>query len=445
MKLARISIGAALIAALLVAAPAAQAGKDDDDDKTPAEVNALPEQCAPQVDCDEVTDPKLHRRSGKSYWGVATKKRPPEMEVLEKCKHQLELAYCGLPDDWEVNMFLGMVNAEFEQFECAGQFFTRAIQLADSKKHRKRAADNRDHYWVEQYNEALELYNDEGYNFAAEKAELAVQLNPDDCRGLAILGSARAAEGNYAEAVEWLEKGLDMCPDKESIRDNLFIAYRNRGNEVFNEARSAEQFAEAAEWYGKADLIRDDDIENLYYYGVSCLQVVQRGDTTHVECARDAIHRFTELADNDEDRKVGLYNKALLDMEIENWEEANAAADRLIDLDPLSPDGYALKARILVKLDRAQEAELFIVLNKALETGPIEDKATWCDGAGARYGAGTDLVKQLEANGCPDHVYVYTDTQDRDMIVTVYAKLSRGFAFYHGDAKGDREVKVTPQ
>jgi hypothetical protein len=175
---------------------------------------------------------------------------------------------------------------------------------------------------------------------------------------------------------------------------------------------------------------------------VCALQLVQRGDSTVVDVARGGCQRFFQYSDTKQDKLLALYNLALLEIELENWAAANEAAESHIELDPLNPDGYALKARAMVNMGQAQDAELFIVLTNCLRAEPEADVGAWCEGASAAYGAASELAAYLGANGCPDSVYVHTDSSGKDMVILVYTSAGKALAYYDGEHKGDREITV---
>ncbi|MGD8394799.1 MAG: hypothetical protein PVF43_04920, partial [Candidatus Eiseniibacteriota bacterium] len=393
--------------------------------------------CSHHVDCDEVTDPALHRRSGKSYWGIGKKKQPPDWEVLEKCETQFELAYCGMADNWEVNMFLGMVKAEFEKFECVARYFDQALALTDDDGDLEKIRDNRGHYWVEQYNEALNLFNEGAFALAADYAENAILIDPHDCRGYGMLGSCYANDAKYEEAIYELEKGLEICPEKDTILENLFISYYKRGEQVLNQGSGEEDAREAVSFFQKADALRDDDVNNLYYYQIALLRLVEYGDSTVVDTARHVIRRFGDLAESRDDRLTVQWNLATLESEVGNNEAAEAAAREYIALKPDDPLGYQILSRILIDLGKAGEAESCIIMTYCLNADPVADVAAWCQEAPDTFGAASDLAKTIGSTGCPDEARIHTDSTGNQMAVMIYADAGKAFAYYAGEQKGE--------
>ncbi len=393
-----------------------------------------------EVDCSQVNDPKKNGRSGKSYFTIATKSDPFDEEVLRKAEVQFAMALCeenGIPDQWEWNMFMGMIKCEFGKHGEAGPYFERATQNAEKKKHKEQVADNRKHYWVDRYNSGLNAFKEEAYESAATEARAALEIDPTECRGYTLLGPALIQTAQFDEAISVLEKGRELCEEDDRLRENLFVAYHNHGGGLFNDKK----YAEAAEWYAKAAELNPEDLGNLYQLGASQLQAAEE-DSTMVGAARQSFQRYIELV-GDEGRADGLYNLTLVDLEAEDYEAAEVSAGEYISARPFDPDGYRLMSRIYAKTKQSDKMESNIVLFNCMKTEPIEDVGSWCADAAKRYGARSDFAKAMKDSGDPDRVYLHTDSNGNEMVATYYESAGELHSFYHGKKKGTVTATAT--
>jgi tetratricopeptide (TPR) repeat protein len=393
---------------------------------------------------ESIVDPKMHGRSLKSYWGVASKTRPPDPEVLKKAYDQGHLALCGTPDQWEWNMFMGMVSAELGKFEQAGCYFTEALKYATDEKDRKRAGENRGHYWTEHYNEAINLCRSEAYDRAVEQFDIAIALDPSSCKTYQQKSAALINLRRFTEAVSVLERGLEVCPDDTTSKSTLFSAVHNQGITLLKEAEAAKEdstrrrfYAEAASWFKRADQLDPEALDNVYNLGLVYFQLVSLGDSTHAGDARETFERFLVRAEKKEERANTLYQLTLLEIRAKDWDKADEYADRFIAADPHDPTAYQLKAVATTERGKAELSEAYIIFYNSLEKGkPVENLDAWLGQAKTRYGATGDVAKALKEKGTPEEVRSYTDSSGNDMDSFFYWSKGEAIAFYGGHKRG---------
>jgi hypothetical protein len=339
---------------------------------------------------------------------------------------------------------MGMISAELGKNEQAGCYFGEALKNCEKKKNCEKVKNNRAHYWVEPYNEALTFYKSGAYDSAIEHADVAILIAPDSCRAYELKGSALINLSGYEDAIAPIEDGLEVCPNNEKLQEYLFVALHNLGNDIYDQAAKVEEdttgqreqlYAEAVDWYTRASELRPDDLGNLYQRGAACLQLVMSGDTTRVDDGRECLLRFQELAEKKDDLQAAYYNLVLLEVEAEDLAKASEYADKYIGIDPKDVSGYRLRAGLSQQMGDSEAAQAFIIFFNSFSKGEtIEDVNAWI-GAGG-YGSSSDLAKMVKEKGQPDEAHSYKDSSGNHMDSIFYWSKGEGFAFYGGQNRG---------
>jgi tetratricopeptide (TPR) repeat protein len=406
-------------------------------------------------------DPKMHGRSLKSYWGIAK----GDQLVLAKAFEQGHLALCGAPDQWEWNMFMGMVSSELgnhltsrkpvseaqaeslrtaalQKLEMAGCYFNQALKHAQGKD-KEKVLNNRDHYWVEQYNEAINFYKQDALVPALERLDMAILVDPSNCKGYGLKGPTLIKLERYEEAVATLEKGHAVCPSDSTITTNLFAAVHNFGNQIFNRAANAKGdsakmlYNQALVWYKKSAEIDPKNVDNLYQMGVAHLRLVDLGDKDSLTGARQYLEAFLAArtgagnAEELEDRAKALYYLTWIEVESKDWAKAEGYVDQYLALAPREAEGYRFKSIVIRETKGPAASEPYIIFFTAINKGKaVEDVGKWVQSS-ATSG---DLGKVIKEKGNPEEVHSYTDSSGNRMVSAFYWSKGEGFAFY-GDQK----------
>jgi len=394
----------------------------------------------------QVEDPKLHGRSLKSYWGVAHATKPPDKEVLDKAYAQGHLALCGTPDQWEWNMFMGMLAAEMEKYKEAGCYFDQAIKNSEGKD-REKVVNNRGSFWVEHQNKAVDYFKKEAYEPAITEADIAILIAPDSCKAYNIKGPALSKLERQAEAILTFKAGLAACPDHKGLKTNLANAYLEQADAKFREAAKAKEdsartrlFTEAIASYEEAEKAIPDDNTIQYQVGVAYMELASAGDSTKVAPARDRLTRFLAAAETDDDKVTALDQLSMLEIEARDYAKAGEYCDQYISLRPREADGYRLKARIITESGDASKAQGYIIFYNGLAKG----KAVKADSLkGAPKYAGSDLGKVIAEKGQPEELRSYTDSSGNNQDCAFYWSKGEAIAFYGGQKRG--EVTFSPQ
>ncbi len=395
---------------------------------------------------EEVEDPKMHGRSLKSYWGVAHQTKPPDMLVLAKAYDQGHLALCGTPDQWEWNMFMGMLAAEMEKFEQAGCYFMQALKHSEGKDHEK-VLNNRGSFWVDHYNKSLDYFQKEAFGAALDEAGIAIMIAPDSCKAHNVKGSALSSLGRQQEAIPVLKAGLAVCPDHEGLKVNLFNAYFEQGNRKYKESSQADGdsarsqlLMEAISLYEQGGQILPNDPNIAYQLGSSYAQLVFAGDSTKAAPAREKLLAFLGTAQTKEDKVAALYQLTLVENETKDFSKAAEYCTQFIGMEPSDADGYRLMATIIRNSGDPTRTESYIILYNGLARG-AKVKVDSLKALPAY--SGSDLTKELAAQGRPDELRSYTDSSGNNMDAAFYWAKGKAIAFYGGQKRG--EVSFQPR
>jgi len=394
----------------------------------------------------QVEDPKLHGRSLKSYWGVAHATKPPDKEVLDKAYTQGHLALCGAPDQWEWNMFMGMLAAEMEKFKEAGCYFDQALRNSEGKD-REKVVNNRGSFWVDHYNKALDYFKKEAYDPAIAEADIAILIAPDSCKAYNIKGSALSKLDRQADAIPALKAGLEACPNHEGLKTNLFNAYQEQADAKFlaagkvkDDSARTRLFSEAITWYEQVDQVKPGDPNVQYQIGASYAQLAFAGDSTKIAPARDNLSQFLGKAETTEDKLAVYYQLSMLEIEAKDYAKAGEYCDQFIAAGPRDPDGYRLKANIIRQSGDPAKAESYIILYNGLAKGKVVNADSL---KGTPKYAGSDLGKAIGEKGQPEEFRSYTDSSGNNMDSAFYWSKGQAIAFYGGQKRG--EVTFPPQ
>ncbi|HJO17523.1 MAG: tetratricopeptide repeat protein [Vicinamibacterales bacterium] len=163
-----------------------------------------------------------------------------------------------------------------------------------------------------------------------------VRDRPGFVDGLLLLVRAYVEGGRLAEAVETLEEAIGSRPRSVRMLNALAELYESIG-----------RWREAADTYERVVSRRPSDTELKRRWAVSLLNAGDR------EGARDVIKKIVEVRPTD---ALTLYLLSEVERQLKNFDAAEAAAQRVIELEPSGTRGiYAL---VQVYLEQGQQVEL---------------------------------------------------------------------------------------
>ena len=195
--------------------------------------------------------------------------------------------------------------------------------------------------------------------------------NPDDDKHLGI---AEYEKGNYQEAIEYYNKGLEARPDDSCLFNNRGLAYY-----------SLEQYDKAVADYHRAIELKADFADAYYNRG---LAYFRKGSYYNFEPRRKAIDDFTKAIELKPDCADAYYNRAVIHTEqvhyhhkyttippkfpsedMDNYNKALADYTKALDLEPSYVLAYQGRGNLFYRhgdWDLANK-EYDIVLNRQKE------------------------------------------------------------------------------
>jgi len=332
-------------------------------------------------------------------------------------------------------------------FELGGKEFEAALQTEEGQKRKlqKFVEENRDHYWVESYNDALKRFENEAYDEADLLLRVCRTIDPTKTKAYTQGAIALIRMDQMGDAMELVDGGLAIDPQEEkllSLKGNLM---RSSARELIAEAESeenADKLNQAVAIYGELLEREPDDAANLYYErGLAELSgagILKANDeAAGVAMYEAAAEDFGKAADlvPPEGENVDFHNncKFYIVQALTNAgkvEPALKAAREYLCLAPMDHLGWQFMVINLLDMEDQAGVVSSLMMKKSLD--PTVGQEIPVDGA-------VDVAKgavktDLDANGKPDHVYTYTD--DNTQIQTwIWLSLKKASIFTLPDAK----------
>lgn len=199
---------------------------------------------------------------------------------FQKAVQQLEQCSTEDPEDAEALGYLGWAYAEIDSCGPAGVAFQNAIDKLNAKGDHKKAewaANNRDSYWANKFNDGIakinaaqQLYpdfkkepeNDEekqqkndarkSYEDAIASLSKASDLRPHNAQTLRNLGSVYMFMGDPVKAEEIYQSGLALSPNDSLLTEAMRVAKASMATQLLDE-KKYDQAASAFEEMIKSD------------------------------------------------------------------------------------------------------------------------------------------------------------------------------------------------
>jgi tetratricopeptide (TPR) repeat protein len=351
--------------------------------------------------------------------------------IYGKAVAQLNMGIAEDPGDIEAWDYLGVAYAELDSAEKCGWAFGEGIALArnkpEAKKLLQRLLDNREHYWVRYFNDAIRTYQkaveaspsgepDSAATMEAVTAmRRAVAVNPTNPKSFCNLGAFLANARHYDEAIQTVENGLKFAP-----QDSCLLARKEQLSVV-----AAEKAAETGEWEKAAapfermlaadpqDAAAALRLGEIYFKQGQALdeQTAKLADGPEKQAAQEQVRAaFSRSADGfgkysalKPDDKDGRFNHAVALLRAERFEDAGKVAIAGLAADPLSPEFHSALASAYRGLKLEDPANGHTLLAKVLREGTKEaDPAAAAKASADKAGAAADAAKLLKELGPPD-------------------------------------------
>jgi len=268
------------------------------------------------------------------------------------------------PNDSKALLERGLARLRLSQLDAALEDFSRAVTLEPN------SADARAHL-------AFGLWQQSRFEAALVAAREALERNPEHASAHYYVGRLLLLTGGQSQdAIQHLQRAIELDPEQDTLRFDLLIAYRAKGDTI--RAKAQLRLLRASLSPGDARL--------LYAEGLLAADAGQ---------LPTAIDRFRRALDAEPKLIAARYDLARALVQAERWQEALQVAEPLANEYPQSYTAAYLHALALQNSQRAAEAEKEARRATALEPKSA-DAYTLLGITLASRGAHTDAVAALE-------------------------------------------------
>jgi tetratricopeptide (TPR) repeat protein len=186
------------------------------------------------------------------------------------------------------------------------------------------------------FNEGLAFYRRGQLAQAQAIFQQVLVLQPRHFDALYMLGMLAGQTGNSAQAVQWINKAIEINP-------NYASAHSNRGNAL----KDLKQHLAAIDSYDKAIAIKPDHVDAYYNRGVALYELKQHPA---------AIDSFNQAIAIRPDHADAYYNRSIALYELNQFQAAIDSCNRAIALKPRHAQAYYNRGKALNELKRYQAA-----------------------------------------------------------------------------------------
>lgn len=403
-------------------------------------------------------------RSGKLYFDQAKK----DPILYEKAVGRFQVAAEACPDNWEFRARYAMalcglgryyldqvpvptldspdtlVTRALEFYAKAGEEFNAALECPDAKKKTEKfVADNRGHYWANNYNEAIELQEDDNLLAAEFRFHVARLIDPNDLRAIGSEAIVKVQLEKVNEAMELVENGLAKNPDDErlhQIKDSIMLDVAREQSETGYTEQDCAKLADAIAMYDELLAQAADDVNLLFERGLALLNAsnLSCNEAQKVALATRSAEDFGNaaglIAPEGDDRQFHLdckFNQMQALAASEDMAGALKVNEDYLCLEPLDPLGWELLATTKIGADDQAGAVSALMMAKSLATDevPVND---------AVAAAKADSKAALDAMGSPDQVWSYQEASSGNQIQTwVWSAQKKAMSFILGQKQGE--------
>jgi tetratricopeptide (TPR) repeat protein len=335
------------------------------------------------------------------------------MALCEVGKEYLGRLVGALPEERDT-----LLTRALECFEKAGSEFDAALLTEDGQKRKlqKFVEDNRGHYWVDEYNQALELFEEGNYVDADIRFRVNRMLNSKDILAYTQGAITLIRLEKSDEALALVESGLEIDPQDERLNTLKTSILHESARRLANQAETDDNPALLKQAIVIFDQLLDRDPEdpNMYYErGLAALSgagVVAKEDEAGGKAmyAR-AVADFTKAAEmvpaDGENREFHVNCLFYIVQAWTNAGEVDKALEAGRDYLCLSPmDALGWQFMVINLLDRDDQTGVVssLMMKKSLEGEEIPVQSA----VDAAKGASQEAFDTL---GKPDHVHTYQE------------------------------------
>jgi protein O-GlcNAc transferase len=205
----------------------------------------------------------------------------------------------------------------------------------------------------EAFRSALQHYQKGNFKQAAFFSEKILKKQPDNVRGLNLLGLIQAQFGEYDSAKRFFEKAIQYAPDNADL-------FNNMGDLLFSEKR----FDDAIFYYKKVLQLRPDFASGYFNIG---LALQEKGDID------EALAAYLAALRNDQNLYEAHYNLGIIFSDKGQIDEAIKHYQNALRINPNSAETYYNLGNAYRSKGEPDDAVAYY--QKALQLNPDFDKA----------------------------------------------------------------------
>jgi Tfp pilus assembly protein PilF len=221
---------------------------------------------------------------------------------------------------------------------------------------------------VSAFNAAVTAFQANDLGTAEAKLKEAIEIDPKVFQAHLLLAEVQNKQRNYAASAASAEKALELAPGNADGLRLRYQAYRDLGDkekaeQAFNDFKAAGEASQEA--------------KRIYNEGV---ELDRAGNS------EDAYGKFLQAAEMDP--SLALANKAIMAAayKTKRHAEAAAAAERLLLIEPASPEALRIRYDSYVALKDSEKTLEALVALGAVDKDFVRD--TLLESAGTKFNAG---------------------------------------------------------
>jgi tetratricopeptide (TPR) repeat protein len=342
----------------------------------------------------------------------------------DKALENFEKALAEQPNNGEVHLWYARTLAELERDDEAVAELKRAIELDPLQQ--EMVSNTYMSYWSKRYNSALayakaaDQAREQGNEaevtkqreLAEERFRRAIIFAPDSVQNYSNLGKVLFQLGRLDEAMESFQKAKTMSEGKPYIQAFLFSLFKTLGTQALESEDKASLERAVALLTDASRLPAEPEkmIEVHYNLGAAYYALSSKDEARKTEYLDRAAEYFNKVLAVDPEDAVALENLAYVYADQGKLDEATAAAQKRLDLEPWAPESHFLMQHLykLAKNDRQANAHLLIIqMRNQGERIPVETVRA----DAVRISPTCDMMKVLRERGVPDERRSYTISQ----------------------------------
>jgi tetratricopeptide (TPR) repeat protein len=342
----------------------------------------------------------------------------------DKALENFEKALAEQPNNGEVHLWYARTLAELERDDEAVAELKRAVELDPLQQ--EMVTNTYGSYWSKRYNSALayakaaDQAREQGNEsevtkqreLAEERFRRAIIFAPDSVQNYSNLGKVLFQLGRLDEAMESFQRAKTMSEGKPYIQTFLFSLFKTLGTQAL-ESEDKASLERAVSLLTDASRLPAEPermIEVHYNLGAAYYALSSKDEAHKAEYLDRAAEYFNMVLTADPEDAVALENLAYVYADQGKLDEATAAAQRRLDLEPWAPESHFLMQHLykLAKNDRQANAHLLIIqMRNQGERVPVETVRA----DAVRISPTCDMMKVLRERGAPDERRSYTISQ----------------------------------